>query len=61
MLLALGKQVVPSADDATLVLVVDHLQFVRLPRLPDLQRKGEGPGNHGYMTTPSDLRLFYVV
>ena len=39
MLLALGEQVVPSADDATLVLIVDHLQLVRLPRLPHLQQR----------------------
>ena len=40
VLLAFGKQVVPSADYPALVLVVDHLQFVRLPRLPDLQGEG---------------------
>ena len=38
VLLALGEQVVPSTDDAALVLIVDHLQLVGLPRLPDLQK-----------------------
>ena len=35
--LALGEEVVPSANNAALVLVIHHLQLVCLPRLSHLQ------------------------
>ena len=41
VLLELVEQVVPPPDDPALVLVVDQVQLVRVPRLLDLSRDGE--------------------
>lgn len=35
--LDLGEEVIPSSDEATLVLVVDKVQLIASPNLADLQ------------------------
>ena len=43
VLLDLVEEVVPASDQAALVLVVDQVQLVRVPHLPDLD--GDIQGN----------------
>ena len=47
MLLDLVEEVVPATNEATLVLVVDQVQFIGHPSLSHLDRGREGGGGEG--------------